>query len=156
MRIVPVVSLLMLLLIGCKDSGPPLADDGGVLTPDASGDAAVCPQSGPSSPQPPADCPVPTYNCGFDDGGWSVQCKDGVVSDRDLTVAWFCPCNDGGHGGEVVCTLPYGSGFVARFTCPGACVDEEQHYFETPKEFSSFDQHSLCAAPDAGPPDAAP
>lgn len=144
MRIAWIVAA-MGLLAACEDGAASVSPDA------ASPDAAACvPPLG--GPYPPADCPVPTLLCGFDDAGFHVQCKGGVVSDRDLTVAWFCPCGSD----EVVCQRPNQTELAPRFTCPAACVDEELHYFETYPEYSSFDQHSLCAGPDAGPPDAAP
>jgi hypothetical protein len=103
-------------------------------------------------PAPPADCPAFVEFCGVGDLDMKAWCRDRqVFAVAPVTFAW-CYCGTS----DQACQGVKGDNPPPIFTCPGACLTEEPHYFDSYQEFNEFAPETLCEWPDAGVADAAP
>jgi hypothetical protein len=113
-------------------------------------DPAVCGSASHEAPPPPADCPPGVEFCGIGDLDMRAWCRDSQVFSEAPVYFDYCFCGTS----ENACRLVRGQNPPPQYTCPGDCVDELPHYFDSYQEFNDFDPSTLCAVPDAGLPDA--
>jgi hypothetical protein len=140
MRIMAVASLLMLLVpAGCENESSRAAD---AAPPDA-----CVPR--PHVGQPPDSCPADVEYCVQSIRLWDAWCENGQVLLDEITPVEYCHCGTE----DVVCQRSTAGDPVVELACTSGCASGEVRRLEG-DDFDHFDPASLCAVPDAGPPDA--
>jgi hypothetical protein len=144
-----VLALVLVAAAAACGDGPSVSYDPPDAAPPDAGSPPGCIPRPHVGPPPPESCPANVEYCVHSIRLWDAWCENDHVLLDEITPVEYCNCGTE----QVVCQRSTAGDPVVELACTSGCASDAVRRLEG-DDFDHFDPASLCAVPDAGPPDA--